>query len=835
MKIQNKWLTLDISGNTLHVIKRQSGGILKLAWPAAALSIGGKRIEAERAIDKPLITGRSISQSFAGNGLEFKVTLKISDGCWFNKRVDITAKSALPVPDYVEVDNQLLDDELELCGYRATDTRQDKQAHGEEEGIGRMPGCGYPLIGEKYFTGLEHPAGFNLMEKTNNGTVCRLQHYPQWDGKRLETVDAVFGWSDNPRRGFFEYLNTIRIPPLKKPLVSFCTFWADPYIGNYEYAVSYENYVSFFKAFAKFDLVPDVFTLDAGWNDRQSVFQAKESVGRDKGLKKLAGIVEGMGAKISLWLSHNGPMGISPEYMTQNGMEVGSGDSAAYCGKGYGIMVDKKLGMLLEKRFCELISKIGAIHFKIDWDNECAANPGMKEQYPSRNHVRQASLNVMFAIAKAMRKQNPDIVTRNGWWTSPWWLCHANHLWLSDSGDSEYTSLPSKSQRDSSTTHRDIMYYNILQRDKSALPLDCFDNHEFPDAMRNPFVEEPGLWANALWMSFLRGSTYMAYTLQPEKLEEWQADSFRRIMAFCRENASHIFVRNGRMILGNPNKGEVYGYVQPGKDESWCIIRNPLPIPQTVNFKSGEIADHKVKTVYQFYPHYEFMNPDSSITMLAHEVKIMILSRENIKPVFPYSYMTEKNGEKYEYRFPASLCVNDKVRPYVEQTYQEPELKAVFGGKEVSAHSLKVYFSMKVPYRMRDFELQFRIKTPNPEKAQIQLFNSRYPKAEGSCYAIPVTEIPWNLPGYGEARNQWADVDRDRKFFTARVADGGEAFYRVIFSGIDPRDADIEMWAAGYEAPSRGSILIDKAPHAFGQCLPYQFPKGFGRAIRIGL
>jgi hypothetical protein len=162
-------------------------------------------------------------------------------------------------------------------------------------------------------------------------------------------------------------------------------------------------------------------------------------------------------------------------------------------------------------------------------------------------------------------------------------------------------------------------------------------------------------------------------------------------------------------------------------------------------------------------------------------------------------------------------------------------LKAAVSGKAAAAHSLKVYFSMKVPYRLRDFELQFRIKTPAPDKVQIKLFNSRYPNAEGSCYAIPVTEIPWNQPGYGEARNLWPDVDRNQKFFAARVADGGEAFYRVIFSGIDPQNADIEIWAAGYEAPSRDSILIDKAPHAFGQCLPCQFPKGFGRAIRIEL
>jgi len=289
------------------------------------------------------------------------------------------------------------------------------------------------------------------------------------------------------------------------------------------------------------------------------------------------------------------------------------------------------------------------------------------------------------------------------------------------------------------------------------------------------------------------------------------------------------------MLPGNPNKGEIYGFVQPGKDESWCIIRNPSPVPQTINFKSGEIAEHKVKTVYQFYPHYEFMNPDSSITMLAHEVKILILSSKNIKPVFPYSYMTERNGKKYEYRFPASLCVNDKVRPYVEQIYQEPELKGEVTAKEAAAHSLKVYLSMKVPYRLRDFELQFRVKTPNPEKVQLKLFSSRYPGAEGSCYAIPVTEIPWNKPGHGEGRNLCPDVDKNQKFFAARAPDGGEAFYRLIFNGIDPQKADIEIWAAGYEAPSRGSIQIDKAPPEFEKCLPYQFPKGFGRAIRIKL
>ena len=832
MKIQNKYLKLCVSGNTLHVTHRHSGKILTLAWPAVALSLEGKRIKAAKAINKPVISDKTITQVFTDKSLEFKVALKLSDGFWFKKRVDIISTGGLPVPDYVEVDNQLVDDKLELCGYRATALPKN-QAHGEEEGTGRMPGCGYPLIGKKYFVGLEHPAGFNLHETTTDGTAFCLKHYPQWDGMRLETVEAVFGLADSPRADFFKYLDMIRLPLLKKPLVSFCTFWADPYLGNYEYDVSYENYASFFKAFAKLRVVPDVFTLDAGWNDRQSVFQPKKSVGCDDGLKKVAGVVEDIGAKLSLWLSHNGPVGISPEYMIQNGFNVGSGNGASYCGKGHGIIVDKKFNMQLEERFCELINKIGAIHFKIDWDNECAINSSFKEQYPTPNHVRQASLNVMFAINKAMRQQNSQIITRNGWWPSPWWLCHANHLWLSDSGDSEYTSLPSKSQRDSAITHRDIMYYNVLQRDKSAVPLDCFDNHEFADAMRNPFVEAPDIWTNALWMTFMRGSTYMAFTIQPEKLEEWQAESFRQIMMFCRENSEHIFVRNGRMILGNPNQSEIYGFIQPGKEQSWCVLRNPAPIPQVLNFRSSKIAEHKVKTLYQFYPHYEFINPESSITMMANEVKILILSQEEIKPVFPYPYVTEKHNEEYKYHFPASLCINGQVRPYVEKIYQEPELKAIVSGKESNEHSLKIYFSMKAPYRLRNFELQIRIKTTDAEKVRLQVFNSRYPKAENSCYAIPVTEIPWNQPGYGENRNSCPDIDMNQKFFAARIPDGGEAFYQMIFNDIDPENASIEVWASGYEAPSRNAIVIDKAPPEFEKCLPYQFPYGFGREIRI--
>ena len=158
------------------------------------------------------------------------------------------------------------------------------------------------------------------------------------------------------------------------------------------------------------------------------------------------------------------------------------------------------------------------------------------------------------------------------------------------------------------------LYYAVLQRDKSIIPLDCFDNHEFPDALRNPFVEEPVSWVNAIWLSFLRGSTYLAYTLQPEKLEDWQVKSFKSIIDFCRKHAENIFVKNGYMFGGCPSHGEVYGFMQPGANQSWCIVRNPLPIPQSFPIVRRKASRTQWKAFLQFYPCYNMFAHGEAIT-----------------------------------------------------------------------------------------------------------------------------------------------------------------------------------------------------------------------------
>ncbi|MBN1445175.1 MAG: hypothetical protein JW957_03605 [Candidatus Omnitrophica bacterium] len=797
-------------------------------WPAVSVSTGGKKISPTVPLDKPAVSKNRISQSFEENGLLFTVAITLSKNSWFIKNVSVSSGKKLPTPDFAEVDRQVIPpDDMRSCGYIPTTLSESDMA-------ATMPGCGYPLIGKHFFTGLEHPAGFNRL--SSNKEEFRLVHHPVWNGNKLQEVSAVFGWGENARETFDEYLDSIRLPLLKKPLFIFCTFWSDPRDNEnmYSYLTSYEVYEMYFKAFFSLGLKPDLFTLDAGWQDRMSIFKAKKEVGGDAGLIKLRKLAEKNKSGLSLWVSHNGPMGIATEYMKKQGFETGAGNSSTYSGDGFGVMMDGRFSKAVEKRFCELVRRVKVKHLKIDWDNDCATNEKFNEIYPTRNHVRQATLNVFFRIAAELRKINPAIVTRNGWWPSPWWMPHASHIHLSDSGDSEFSSLPGRTQRAASTTHRDLMYYNIFQRDKTPLPLDCLDNFKFPNALQNPYPEDPASWVNTAWMHCMRGSTQIAYTLTPEALEDWQAESLKQVMEFCRTYAKHIFVPHGRMILGHPGRGEVYGFLQPGKEESWCILRNPLPVPQTVKFNPSDIEIHRVKSTEQFYPCYETLKPEKGITFLANEIKIVIFFSVKRKKPYSLPYMVKKKGKDFLSYFPASATVTKSVQPMVHPLQRINSMKCAAAEKKKLPNGVQYMWRLEIPYKMKDSELQFCIKAKEKSDIKVRAVISR--SMDGTSeYLLPVTAISAGIPGYGEKRNMDFPINKGERYFSARIPYGGQFGIWLTLEGVSETGTEISAWVAGYEDLSRNAVACKKCPVRFSQCLPFQHPVGFGKALKLPL
>lgn len=831
MSIDNKYLALHVQDGELAVSRKDTDEQLQLAWPAVAVGLNGSAIHPAKPVGPVTASRRTLSQAFVAGDLRFEVSVTLGADRWFTKRLTVRSdSSSLPTPDYVEVDRQYLPtDGLRRCGYVATSTVTTQQS--DEESSGGMPGCGYPLIGRRFFMGLEHPAGFNELTDANGGHEVRMRHYPVWREGLLGTVDGVFGWSDEARSSFTDYLDSIRLPVLKAPLIAFGTFWSDPYLGDREYQVTLAAYEAFFRAFADLGLVPDAFTLDAGWNDRQSVLESKRDVGGDRGLLKLRRLAELLGSSLSLWISHNGPMGIAPEHLKTLGIEVGGGVSSTYCGDGYGVMMDEKLEHLLTARLQALVTQVGACHLKIDWDNECATNPVFATRYPTRNHVRQATLDAFFRIGRALRAANPDVVIRNGWWPSPWWLREANHVWLSDSGDSEFAALPSKTQRDAASTHRDLLYYAILQRDQTPVPLDCFDHHEFPDSLRNPFCEDPASWVNTIWLCFMRGATYLPFTLMPESLENWQVESLRQIMQFCRINAKRIFVQRGRMILGNPGRGEVYGFLQAGPDESWCLIRNPLPVPQQVRFDPAALVTHAVSQTLQFYPHYEAVDLSGGITMPAHEVRIFILTSRTKAWDYSAAHMTEEDESGCLVRFPASQAIRS-VQPAIDPIQRLADMKCLWNTRTALPYGVRFQWYLQAPYRMRQLEVQLRIEGRGELPARLKAFSSRYQGAS-SGYALPITHIRTGSPGHGERMNLDLSCGETPDFYAISVPDGGQFSLTLDIEGVSDTQFILTAWLAGYESPSRSGIHRKRPPRAFAGCLPCQHPLGFGRVLEL--
>ncbi len=893
--LRNKYLTVELTAQSLVIVLEGRAKTYTFRWPSVRLSIEGKvtdlnNLEGNYSINTTTYkTNNTIGQKILlaepkseKREIEFEVSVTITNFPWIKKRVAIKSYKKITTPDFVEIDTQIVEGEkLEKRGYIPHIENPFSPSHisgNEEEGSGFIAGCGYPLIGRHLFFGLEHPAGFNVVETISRAPQkqrIRLYHHPTWNTEiqtisneksySLNTIEEVIGFSENAEKAFYRYIDTFRTTPLKNPITSLCTFWSDPYLGNNEYNVTFSSLKLFIEAFGRLKIHNPVFILDAGWHDRRTLLQAKKEIGKDDGLLRLNKLAEKIGGKLGLWISFNGPMAFSSEFLKNKGFAIGKGPGAAYSNGEYAVLMDKNFEKALTNRLKELVSRIGIYLLKIDWDNECATNQDFNQQYPTINHVREATINAYFRIIRKVREVNSNIVVRMGWWPSPWWLQVANYVWLPDSGDCEYSSIPSLTPRDSAVTHRDFMYYNVLVRDKSVQPLDSFDNHEFPMANRNPFSENPGKWTDIVWLTFLRGTTYLAMELQPESLELWQIDTLNRINDFCRIHSQEIYGGYSQMYPGNPLLGEIYGFCHKFQDTTWCVLRNPLPIPQVTSLKLNSTL------IYQIYPHWHRL-PTSVITrgikFLPHEVKVIILKKSqrkskpdgNLSTIISEPYMILPRGNNALIYFPASSEIDTTIQPMVDKVQRIPRLQCKDYKITASKDSIIIRWFLEIPHRMHNTRVTIMAKTNNSSRDIPIATISRY-KWDDEGYSLPVKIIKSSAPGYGEKRNPLSSPYTKYIFYSLDLPSGGTISLSVKSSKYCPKFR--EAWIWGYEGLSRnykkiklysrlpyksneeGNKYINTDILQLEKCiskkvplesmLPVQHPSGFPRTLRLPL
>lgn len=848
----------------LQLCNLRSGGERTLRWPAFCLGVGEHVITSRNCEAGEAVVGEGELQfpyRHEVTGIDLTVTYALWDG-GLRKSLQI-AGTDQPTPHRVYVDLQpVAEEEVTVVGFEARKAADYLEQEGEEASGGVIPGCGYPLFVSDWFVGMEHAGAFTVLAGDN----LEAYHHPTWQDGKLPAVPVIWGAASSPetvRAALDDYTRTIRLPRLDSFVVSLCTFWSDPYIGSMEYEVSIEGYRRYLQAMLDLGVVPDVLTLDAGWNDRRSILHFKDDPD-DAKLQAFAEEVRALGVDLSLWICRNGPMGFDPEWAKTEGYAVGGGLASHYSGDNYLVMMDKRWEQNLGDRLVELTGIIGTRHFKLDWDNECATHEDFAEVYPTPSHVREETLNSWARLEDRMLALNPKVLTRDGWWPSPWLLAHGSHLFLPNSGDCEYSHWPARTQRDRAINHRDAINHKVFVADRSPVPLDPMDNHEFAQAPRNPVQDDPRTWLDNLILTFLRGTSYITLFLNPEGLQDWQAAGLRGVLSWARAHAHELLVDGARMVLGDPGVGEVYGFLHPivpsvswegplaptgdeaeieasgpshteeSPEGAWLVLRNPSVEPQPAHLELAQWLGYEPGAVWQVYPHWEKIGGDR--VLLGHEVQLLRVFKTDpgeLSPLPTEPFMVREHNSEYHYLFPGNRTLSEQIGPSVAPLMQLPELAAESFVETSEPGAASRQWFATIPHRMAEPELLITLRGPQEilDRASIECSTSRYEGGRGEHYLTVKRVGRKPNHGYGTKRFMEPLEDRRRDDYVFSLPAGGRVSLTVQLIGEGVEALQWEAWLTGWEAPARQVMLLDHPPVPGPQLPPH--PHGFPRSLKL--
>jgi hypothetical protein len=533
-------------------------------------------------------------------------------------------------------------------------------------------------------------------------------------------------------------------------------------------------------------------------------------------------------------------MGVSHEWAADQGYPTGTGIGAAYSAPNeFVVMMDNDFGGKMADRYTELIEKTDCEFFKIDWDCECATNDSFNEKYPTHNHVRTASIDAFNEVHRAVIEKDPECLLRNGWWPSPWFLKDVQLTWLTNSGDCEYAALPSLTQRDRETTHRDAMYYYIFKKYKTPLSLDSLDNHEMSKAYRNPFNETFESWCNSVILLFMRGTVYQSVMMNGSTMTQEEADFFADTKAFADKYKHLLYNKSAQFTGGNPAAGEVYSFLHQTGTEAIAVIRNPSIVPQKFNLNevTGDI-DFEVGQVLSLYPYCGSIPGGNKLELTSHQLQIIYFRKEAAalpSEIATLPFLISGDGEV---SLPAGMEPDDSFGTIQEDFVMVRDIKIEdLGTKEDNActtKSLKIY----IPDRMIDAKAIFELCGTTErklDKTGLRVYHDRYPKS-GDGHAIAMTTLySKRKEGFGLNRNRTPDqLELNSQYRLCNLPTGGEFFLEVeIDQPADLKDLKINLYVEGKRHKSRKSRKLD-LPDIF-KVFPKSYKGGVGQFRVINL
>ena len=466
---------------------------------------------------------------------------------------------------------------------------------------GWKPGLGQPVYTTRsaIFWGTEFPASFNTVDADGLIACGYYRGKAQAAGKAYRTYASVYGVAPDAASlddAFYDYIDRIRIRPARLQVQY--NSWFD--YGN---RVTRETFARSVRK-VNHELVDkrgcdplDAYTIDDGWEDkgshadwRQKVWTINKKFSPD--FASSLALVDSVHSHLGLWLSPASIFGARSMVarMRDYGWEA----------LDYGMsMSGEKYMSKLQERMVEL-ARLGVSYFKLDGifghlnlrDFELqgrgtAAMPqlgldGMSTHDARLNDARydelksyylSAGTERLMQILDTLHRVNPSIFLSlsNGAYLSPWWLMHADIVWLINCSDA------AKGQsRSGELAYRDHVYYDIWVKDHTKFPMNSIFNHE---PKKLSARETPEDFRNYLLMSLSRGTGFIELYVKVDSLKARDWD----VLADGLKWARRMFptFKHVRYHGGDPKRGQVYGYTAWTDRQGYISIHNPSDAPKT--------------------------------------------------------------------------------------------------------------------------------------------------------------------------------------------------------------------------------------------------------------
>ncbi|TAN13494.1 MAG: hypothetical protein EPN37_13525 [Chitinophagaceae bacterium] len=379
-----------------------------------------------------------------------------------------------------------------------------------------------------------------------------------------------------------------------------------------EHIMNEKNIMTIIREFKKNMIEPygihlDAFVLDDGWDKHHSDWELRKST-FPHGLKPVSDELKTLSTTLGIWYGPTGGYSFRQDridWMHDHGYEVTGNDMMCIAGQKY--------SALFKERTTRMVRQDGVGYFKWDGIQFSCSDPS--HGHPTGYYSRRAILDSVFSDCEAVRAINPDVYLNitSGTWLSPWWLEHANQIWM-QGFDYGFADIPSVNQRDASMTYKDIVLYNDFHNLDDWFPVSNLMTHGIIKGALNEIggADDPlNKFTDDAMFYFGRGVTMYELYISPDLLNKGEWNALSKSLKWAENRfpvLDHTF-----MTGGNPAKGQAYGYVHYTGNKGIIAVRNPEIKKQDIQIKlsASEGMDWDVNSLVleRVYPTH-WISPD---------------------------------------------------------------------------------------------------------------------------------------------------------------------------------------------------------------------------------